>query len=226
MRSNIVGIEKISLNAESKLSEYELDEYCNLTEYKREDFLLGRIALKQAISSHTGKDFDQKVTIKNSKSGRPYINDKNNFFCSISHSYGRGIGIVSPFKVGADIEKVRSHDRSLLNYIADIEEVNLVCDFFGNQTDVITLIWVIKESVMKGMGVGLKLPPKHVMITKMTSTRSHFQVNIVDRESSLTWYVWPIKKNDFYIGIAYEKEHREEPNIHWYRDTCLQAAEN
>jgi len=226
MRLNIVGIEKISSNVKSKLSKYELDEYCNLTECKQEDFLLGRIALKQSLSSYTGKDFDQTVTIKNSKSGRPYINGKNDFFCSISHSYGHGIGIVSPFKVGADIEKVRPHDRFLLNYIADIEEINLVSDFFGNQTDVVTLIWVIKESVMKGVGVGLKIPPKQVTITKKTSTRNHFKVNIISSDSSLTWYVWPIKKNDFYIGIAYEKEHKEEPNIHWYRDTCLQAAKN
>jgi len=224
MISSIVGIAKIDFRAKSKLSEKELGQYRQLSSLKKKDFLIGRIALKQALANYTSQDLDKKVTIKNSDTGLPYIEGWDNLHCSLSHSYNRGIGVVAPYRVGVDIEKIKPHKKSLLNYIADQEEIDVVQDFFGTQTDVITLIWVIKESVMKGIGAGFSISPKQVKIIRQIANTT-FEVKIHKYKSKL-WYVWPSKAGSYYIGVAYEKNYEQKPNINWYTGASLSTSRN
>ena len=224
MKSSIAGIAKIDFRAKSKLSKEELDQYRQLSKFKKKDYLIGRIALKQALANYTSQDFDQKVTIKNNDAGLPYVEGVRDIYCSLSHSYNRGIGIVAPYRVGVDIEKIRPHKKSLLNYVANQEEIDVVQDFFGTQTDVMTLIWVIKESVMKGVGAGFSIAPKQLEIISKASDKS-FEVKIQNYKSKL-WYVWPSKAGRFYIGIAYEKNYEQKPSINWYTGASLSATRN
>ena len=224
MMSSIAAITKIDFRAKSQLSKKELGQYSQLSSLKKKDFLIGRIALKQALANYTSQDLDKKVTIKNSDTGLPYIEGRDNLHCSLSHSYDRGIGIVAPYKVGVDIEKIRPHKKSLLNYIADKEEIDLVKDFFGIQTDVITLIWIIKESVMKGIGTGFSISPKQVKIIRKISDTT-LEVRIHEYKSK-PWYVWPSKAGSFYIGIAYDKNYEQKPNINWYTGASLSTSRN
>ena len=224
MTSSIAAIAKIDFRAKSQLSEKELGQYRKLSSLKRKDFLIGRVALKQALANYTSQDLDKKLTIKNSDTGLPYIEGWEDLHCSLSHSYGRGIGIVARHRVGVDIEKIRPHKKSLLNYVADQKEVDVVQDFFGAGTDVMTLIWVIKESVMKGVGAGFSIAPKQVKIIRKVSGAS-FEVKIQNYKSKL-WYVWPNKADHFYIGIAYEKNYEQKPSINWYTSASLSTTKN
>ena len=224
MTSSIVGIDKIDSSAKSKLNKNELHQYRQLSNHRKKDFLLGRVALKQALANYIAEDLDKAVTIKNAGNGLPYIEGWDNLYCSLGHSYDRGIGVVAHHKVGVDIEKIRPHKKSLLDYITNQNEADLVQDFFGTQTDIISLVWVIKESVMKGVGVGFGIPPKQVeIIGKVEDTT--FKVKIHKFKSPI-WYVWPFKVKDFYISIAYEKNYRQKPNINWYNSTGISASQN
>jgi phosphopantetheinyl transferase len=181
------------------------------------DFLAGRVALKNALKQYLSKNKIDllnlgEINIKNFESGQPYIESYENLHCSISHSYGLGIGAVAPFRIGVDIEKIRPHKDSLATYIAEDKELDLVQDFFHSHTDKITLVWTIKESVMKALGVGFKISPKRVKITKRIN--NFFEVKVLDSTTSY-WYVWSIDTGDCYISIAYEKKHGQKTYVDW-----------
>jgi len=187
----------------------------SITNGAETDFLAGRTALKSALNQYLSKnkiDSLEKVVIKNSQSGQPYIEGYETLHCSIGHSYGWGVGAVAPFRIGVDIEKIRPHQDSLTNYIAESDELTLVQNFFNDQTDKITLIWTIKESVMKALGVGFKISPKQVKI--IGRINEFFEVEVLDSIPSY-WYVWPVDTGNYYISVAYEKKYGQKTSVDW-----------
>ena len=190
----------------------------------KKDFLVGRIALKKAFNQYLSKNKKQpleKVIINNYQSGQPYIEDHSNLHCSLAHSYGMGVGAVAPFRVGIDVEKIRPHQNSLANYIAEPEELCLVENFFNDQTDKLTLIWTIKESVMKALGVGFKMSPKQVKIVRQNNEL--FEVETLDFIPS-HWYVRPVDTGDYYISVAYEKRYRQKTGVDWDSEIGISSA--
>src|SRR3989344_5679474 len=187
----------------------------SITNGAKTDFLAGREALKNALNQYLSKNkmrLLEKVVINNSQSGQPYIQDYETLHCSIGHSYGLGVGAVAPFRIGVDVEKIRPHKDSLANYIAEPKELNLVENFFNNRTDKITLVWTIKESVMKALGIGFKISPRQVKI--MRQGNKFFEVEVSDSKTSY-WYVWPVDTEDYYISVAYEKKYGQKTSVDW-----------
>lgn len=88
------------------------------------------------------------------KNNKPYIKNSPVFF-NVSHSKKYAAIAVSPFEVGVDIERA--------------EEKNLVCarrvftenerKWMNNESAKFSVLWTLKESVMKALGEGLALPP-------------------------------------------------------------------
>ena len=191
------------------------------------DFAAGRIALENAFKLYllrNGIEPIDNVVIDNYQSGQPYINIKEykSLFCSIGHSYGLGVGAIAPFKIGVDVEKIRPHTNLLVNYISDQDEQNLVKDFFAHKTDKITLIWTIKESVMKGLGVGFKIPPKKVKIVSCVG--KFFEVEVLDSEVP-DWCVFSIGTEAYYISVAYEKKHGQKKFHNWVNEVSISFAD-
>lgn len=196
----------------------------SITDETKNDFLAGRMALKNAFNQYLSKNKirrGEKVIINNFQNGQPYIESYKTLHCSIGHSYGFGVGAVAPFRIGVDVEKIRPHKDSLANYIAEPNELNLVENFFNNQTDKITLVWTIKESVTKALGVGFEISPKQVKIMKRGN--KFFEVEVLDSKPSY-WYVWPVDTEDYYISVAYEKKHRQKTGVDWDSKIGISSA--
>ena len=182
------------------------------------------MALKKAFNQYLSKKKIhplEKVVIKNSQSGQPYIEGYETLHCSIGHSYGLGVGAVAPFRIGIDVEKIRPHQDSLANYIAEPKELLLVENFFNDQTDKITLVWTIKESVMKAMGIGFKISPKQVKILRQGD--KFFEVEVLDPIPSY-WYVRPVDAEDYYISVAYEKKYEQKTSVDWDSEIGISSA--
>jgi|SRR3990172_3866378 len=188
----------------------ELAQLGQLADPAKNDFLLGRAALQLA-----GRKYLQKgnvpepgeLIVRKLQDGRPCLESHDQLFCSIAHSRGWAIGAISARRIGVDVERVRPHQRSLLGYIADPEEVDHIRDYFDHGTDEITIIWTIKESVMKGLGLGLQMNPRQFRITDKNNGDG---VEVKVPGSGIpVWQVKPFRLGGYYFSIAYEKEHRQ-----------------
>lgn len=202
-------------NGAPRMQENKSRPYCRPGDSAKRDFQAGRTALKDAFNQYLSKNelpSPGKVVINNLQSGQPYIEGYETLHCSIGHSYGLGVGAVASFRIGVDVEKVRPHKDSLANYISEADELSIVQDFFNTQMDKITLVWTIKESVMKALGVGFKISPRQVKITRRIN--KFFEVEVLDSKISY-WYVWPVDTGDYYISVAYEKNHGQKTGVDW-----------
>ncbi len=204
----ILNTSHISRAAELEGS--ELAPWGQLADHAKNDFLVGRAALKLA-----GRKYLQKgnmpepgeVIIRKWQDGRPYIESHDHLFCSIAHSRSWGIGAIAPRRIGVDVERVRPHQRSLLSYVAGTEELDHVRNYYDHGIDEITIIWTIKESVMKGLGSGLDMNPKQVRITDKINGDG-IEVK-VPGTGSPDWQVRSFRLGGYYFSVAYEKEDRQ-----------------
>lgn len=216
----------VGISPKGELKADELEQYSQLKNHARDDFLAGRSALKQALKNYFGEGrvLDaKKVGIKNFENGQPYIENHNHLHCSLGHSRGWGIGAVAPYRIGVDIEKVRPHKKSLIDYIAEPEELNYVKNFSSANTDETTIVWTIKESVMKGLGIGFGISIKQIKIIGRENEDALEVVAVFSGESSL-WQVWPFRFGDFYFTVAYGKNHQQKPQINWFGETDISFA--
>ena len=63
-----------------------------------------------------------------------------------------------------DLLSTLRRKRNLADYISDKTEVRFFRSIYRNPSELITALWTIKESVLKGLGVGFNLPPKTIKI--------------------------------------------------------------
>lgn len=101
------------------------------------------------------------------RNNKPYIKNSPVFF-NVSHSKKYAVIAVAPSQVGVDIEKA--------------EEKNLVCarrvflenerKWINNETSKFSVLWTLKESVMKALGEGFALAPKDFDVMPFLDNKS------------------------------------------------------
>ena len=166
------------------------------------DWFAGRIAAKRVAQMLGDTDY-RTVAIHYEPTGRPaFVNHGGTL--SISHSYGWGAAIYAPHTwVGIDIEQSRTHDESLLYYILDDAEQLLMRDS-AYATDITTLAWTAKESVMKAEGIGLTAP--HSLIIETIDTGSGIAKLTVRASPShfrqLLWNVTVFTLETTFLAVA------------------------
>ncbi len=102
-------------------------------------------------------------------SGQPVIRYPQSIaplFFSLSHTRSLVVCAVSPaYRVGVDTEKIEnSLDISELvpHVFSEYEREWLQCDEVPVRLRRFYQLWTLKESLLKAVGVGLKLPPSHI----------------------------------------------------------------
>lgn len=121
---------------------------CNL---KRDKLLSAGAWL--LLESVVGKDIEIRV----SDNGKPYIMNKPDVFFNLSHSGNKVMCAVSDGEVGCDVER---EDRVNLK-IAERYFSRAEIDFInqnGNKEDAFLKLWTLKESFVKTVGLGMRLP--------------------------------------------------------------------
>ncbi|SFC05350.1 4'-phosphopantetheinyl transferase family protein [Pseudoalteromonas denitrificans] len=123
--------------------------------------LTGRLAAKLALAVLTGKSIKQSeilITKSIENFGQPY--SACGRYISISHSGRYVIAAASDFAIGVDIQKKRTFSNTALNMAFNAKEVSNKS--IGSQT----LIWTIKESFLKALGLGIFPYIKYVELKK------------------------------------------------------------
>lgn len=90
----------------------------------------------------------EAVIIK--KNGKPSISHFLNLFCSASDSQDLVfVALCKDFKIGIDVEYLRTRKAELLSYCCDQKELIQMKRVFPNMKNLESIIWSLKESVQK-----------------------------------------------------------------------------
>ena len=195
----------------SILSKREHAFFNMLEPYRRRDWLAGRVALKRSYIQDSGSSLSQ-VDVLNSAQGVPYI-AQSKINCSISHSHGTALAAVSTELVGVDIELVKHRTTTLRIHICDKSEEALLRQCYQG-SELTTVAWVIKESILKALGIGLQGSFGHLKITHLEYADANW---LLWRTSfaGVDWVSRVKKHNHFIIGLSCEKNALIK-KINWY----------
>lgn len=138
---------------------------------------------------------DIEFNIEKKKSGMPYIRELPNYFCSISHSGKYVLSAISDTTLGIDIEEIKPRKESVLNEIANQDEILIV----GNENTLLK-IWCIKESVFKSLNLPIKINFKDMTIIR-TNNSNTFEVKM-NKNNLQKFYVKIIENPKLIIAVC------------------------
>ena len=139
---------------------------------RRLDWLAGRLAAKETIRASLetgGRDSFRTIEIvpstSTADSGRPrYTVDGHEGPLGLSICHAGDIAAAAlacdpNWEIGIDLERVRPREASLESVaLSDRERHQLRSLESAERHRAVTLIWVMKESLLKALGVGLRMP--------------------------------------------------------------------
>jgi 3-oxoacyl-(acyl-carrier-protein) synthase/NAD(P)-dependent dehydrogenase (short-subunit alcohol dehydrogenase family)/phosphopantetheinyl transferase/acyl carrier protein len=148
---------------EEWLTRTEMDELGTRGSGQRQrDQLAGRIAAKRALSRLTGVR-PHTIRIVETEGGEPVAEIPDHPEARVSIAYLDGLAVamaVSRGRVGIDLERIEHRKSASSEDWFDPSEQALV----GDDPERQTLVWTIKEAVLKALGAGLALPPRDVVV--------------------------------------------------------------
>ena len=138
---------------------------------RRNDWLLGRWTVKQAIRSYLQKDLSlSSLEIRVADNGAPEAfrdNQPGIVSISISHSNNRSLCAVGPpdHAIGCDLEQLEIREESIVADYFTPEEISLCQSTLESEkTLTINLIWSAKESSLKILREGLRRDTRSIRI--------------------------------------------------------------
>jgi phosphopantetheinyl transferase len=151
------------------------------------------------------------VLVRHRPSGAPYLPGLPSFFCSISHSAGAVVATVAVAPIGIDIERVRPHDRRLLDLITTRPERYALRELVADENELITLAWALKEAAAKAAGVGVTAIFQGLLARQTGLNR--FEVG--------GWQVVSHRVDDFFLALAFQENADALSAVCWHRPACL-----
>jgi phosphopantetheinyl transferase len=164
------------------LNAAELADFDRLPAKSQQHWLLGRIAVKDAIRGHLwdqGWDslFPAEILVRNDPSGRPYVTGRHredlpDFSVSLAHSKEVGVALARPgtdVPVGIDVEEVVERPESTVAVALSEAERGLLTALVETTGEPAALwftrFWTAKEAVAKAEGTGLGGRPRLFTVT-------------------------------------------------------------
>jgi phosphopantetheine--protein transferase-like protein len=87
---------------------------------------------------------------------------------SISHTTGYAAAAAAKMPVGIDIEQISERDPALARHFLSADERTLLPSLLGGGSAGLTGMWALKEATLKALRLGLRLPPRSVVISWKT----------------------------------------------------------
>ncbi|MEU9957761.1 beta-ketoacyl synthase N-terminal-like domain-containing protein [Streptomyces sp. NPDC050982] len=171
----------------NSLSGAERSEYERHAPRGRRQWLLGRIAAKDAVRQWLwdhgeGPVFPAEIRVRNDESGRPYVTGLHGrtlpaMDISLAHRAETGVAIVRPHRPGPgpgiDIEEIVERDAQTLAVALGEDELRLLsarCAATGESEALwFTRFWAAKEAVAKAEGTGFRGRPRDFTVLEATA---------------------------------------------------------
>lgn len=167
---------------------------------RRAHFALGRLALRSAAAARLGGSPDG-VAIGVAADGAPEV---NGLHVSISHGGAGdaavGLAAAAGRPVGVDVEPIRARRPDLWRRILRDDE-RATLDALGGPSDrAHTLLWSVKEAVLKGQRTGLRAGARSVRIAPFADG----DAGALDvwSERSGDWSVRFVRRGDLWLVLA------------------------
>ena len=141
------------------LSEREREDHDKIGPRGRRGWLLGRMALKDAVRLHRWRDAGAKpiwpveIGVTNAPSGQPLV---DGIHVSVSHKDDRAVAIVGARPVGIDLERIEPRTEAFLKIAFTPAELALA----AGRDDEYARLWAAKEAVAKALGTGMTDPKR------------------------------------------------------------------
>ena len=139
---------------------------------RREDWRLGRWTAKNAVALHLNFAADERVLraveVRATASGAPEAllhSRAAPLQLSLSHSAGIGLCTIARTgaELGCDLEVIEPRSPAFIADYFTVEEQQRVAGApFAERDQLVTLLWSIKESVLKALGCGLRCDTRSV----------------------------------------------------------------
>jgi 4'-phosphopantetheinyl transferase len=204
------------------LTPYELERLSKLRFPKRRaEWLHGRWTMKYLLR-HSIPAYANlppvQVQLKNEPEGMPFLEKASDgsrlpLYISISHREHRAfcaLTDVPSFKVGIDLEWVESRPPSFLEDYFTTREFAAGLEHQGLERDIwFTLLWSLKEAVLKAVGKGLRLDTRNVEVIGVEdlagalhdSSWRHADIHF-ENDPSVQWRLWWRYQDRFVYSIA------------------------
>ena len=98
----------------------------------------------------------KEITFEKNDAGKPFIPNQNACYFNLSHSGDYAAVAVSEKEVGIDVEIVRTGKQKLVERFFSKEERKELLDSWSDEA--FTKIWTRKESYIKAIGMGMRMP--------------------------------------------------------------------
>ena len=192
------------------------EEISGLESANWHDRLAGRVACKLALKALEPKIPYSEMAISNDAVGWPYAIGFDNYYYSISHSYGRAVATIATVTVGIDIEKYRAIPLKTIRYIARPSELRDI-----DESDHIR-IWCAKEAVMKATRKGFGLDPKKILVSIIDDRTCGAEILASEYSDNAKWTVQTLTNGGHVIALAYGK--KQHPIINWHQPDSLSTT--
>ena len=146
-------------------------------EKRRNSYLIGRYAAKQALAAFSKEKDLGKIIIQWGILNQPIVSYlyNNNIQVSITHCNEIGAAVAFPetHPMGIDIEKVNSDSRNVLENQITQREKELIRNSSCSYDRMLTVFWTVKEALSKTLKTGLTTPLSIFELSRIELNHDH-----------------------------------------------------
>lgn len=172
---------------------------------RKSSFIAGRRLIRSMLADQLAVSRPD-VPLRVEPSGVVSLDATPRRFLSISHSADEIAAAIAPFPVGIDLEAVQPRRAEVWRFILHPDEYAAFHALDLPMTEKTILYWVMKESVLKGMGTGFRFSPKRLYTRLHDSLRSAIVRTDDPAHPAQTWSLFLDRRPMDWFALAWLSE--------------------